>query len=99
MPHYYAPVFDRVEDGQRLRSPGSVEAWVTPVGDTDPDTGVVTPGTPVQQWGVVSIVGAKCYLDEAVPRFVVNSPVVQTYSDWDEVEVSQVVTDYGSEVV
>lgn len=97
--YYYTPVYVETEDGQQTRSPGSVEAWYTPAGDVDPDTGEVTPGEPIQQWGPVAAPDARCFLDETVPRFVVHTPAAQTYSDWTEVDQAQIVADYGSEVV
>ncbi len=96
--YYYTPVYDEIEDGQQIRSPGSVEAWYAPPGDVDPDTGGISYGDPVQQWSSVSIAGGRYFLDEAVPRFVVKSPTEQTYSDWIEVTADQVVADSGPEV-
>jgi hypothetical protein len=96
--YYYTPVYDRI-DGQRLRSPGSVDAWFQPPIVEDPDTGEDIVPPPVQQFGDVSIIGARSYLDEAPPRFVVRTPSRVSYSDWVEVTKEQIVTDYGSEVV
>lgn len=97
--YYYAPVYDENDDGQQIRSPGSVEAWYALPGDVDPDTGEISYGDPVQQWSSVSIAGARYFFDVSVPRFVVKSPTEQTYSDWTEVTADQVEADYGSEVV